>query len=659
MKLIKLELNNFKAIKEFTFEPNGEDKSIFGKNGVGKTTLVDAYFWVLVGKSSTDKKIDDDIKLKDNTGNPQLDNGIEHKVAATLELDNGIQVTLSKIYQEKWTKNHGKPVAEFDGHTTTYLIDDVARSQKDYNAYIEQHIGSIEVLKMLSSATYFCNMPWKKQRELLLEVCGDITDMDVINSDERLKDLPSMLEGKNVNDFITLITQRKTKLNSQLNKIPTRIDENQKMLDDFNEELNQETIEIELKDFRKKKNILENKLTILKGSYAVAHIERQIAKIDTKIEQIKQHYDATNNADVLELQKQKSTEEIELQKERQQLNNKINEREILNNKIASISKQIEDCRNAWKVEKKKVFNGDNICPTCGQNLPQEKINEAIEKFNKTKADNLRACTETGTSLANKKQNLENELNEIEATIISIESVITLSSQNIQKLNLQIIDKQKNVADTEYGYSENEEYRNLYREKVNLKKELISVQDNCANSLKQYQSEIEQIDLDINVRTEKLAKINQLSVFKNRIDDLKAEQKRLGEEFNNLEFKLNLAQIFTKNKVNMLTDKINSKFKITRFKLFTQQVNGLIDDTCEAMTQQGSTYGKSMSNGEKIIIGLDICNTLAQHYKLDVPMWIDNAECVSEILKTNNSQMFNLIVAHHDFLRIKEPILKRF
>ena len=100
MKLIKLELNNFKAIKEFTFEPNGEDKSIFGKNGVGKTTLVDAYFWVLVGKSSTDKKIDDDIKLKDNTGNPQLDNGIEHKVAATLELDNGIQVTLSKYIKK-------------------------------------------------------------------------------------------------------------------------------------------------------------------------------------------------------------------------------------------------------------------------------------------------------------------------------------------------------------------------------------------------------------------------------------------------------------------------------------------------------------------------------------------------------------------------------
>lgn len=110
---------------------------------------------------------------------------------------------------------------------------------------------------------------------------------------------------------------------------------------------------------------------------------------------------------------------------------------------------------------------------------------------------------------------------------------------------------------------------------------------------------------------------------------------------------------------MLTDKINSKFKITRFKLFTQQVNGLIDDTCEAMTQQGSTYSKSMSNGEKIMIGLDICNTLAEHYKLDVPIWIDNAECVSEILQANNSQMFNLVVAHHDELKIKEPITKRF
>ena len=658
MKLLKLELNNFKAIKEFTFEPNGEDKSIFGKNGVGKTTLVDAYFWVLVGKSSTDKKVDDDIKLKDNTGNPQLDNGLEHKVSAILELDNGTQVTLSKIYQEKWTKNHGKPIAEFDGHTTTYLINDVSRSQKDYNTYIEQNIGSIEILKMLSSATYFCNMPWKKQRELLLEVCGDITDMDVINSDERLKDLPSMLESKNVNDFITLITQRKTKLNSQLNKIPTRIDENKKMLDDSNEE-NEEIIETELKDFRKKKNALENKLTTIKGGYAVAHIERQIAQIDTKIEQIKQQYNATNNADVLELQKQKSTKEIDLQKQSQQLTSKKNEQEILNNKIASISKQIEDCRNAWKVEKKKVFSGDNICPTCGQALPQEKINEAIEKFNKTKAYNLKACTEAGTNLAHKKQELEHTLQDNENTIATLVENIDNLNKNIQELDLQIIDKQKNIADIEYGYMSNPEYKNLYREKVNLKKELISVQDNCANSLKQYQSQIEQIDLDINVRTEKLAKIKQLTVFKNRIEDLKAEQKQLGEEFNNLEFKLNLAQIFTKNKVNMLTDKINSKFKITKFKLFNQQVNGLIDDTCEAMTQQGSTYGKSMSNGEKIIIGLDICNTLAQHYKLDVPIWIDNAESVSELLKANNSQMFNLVVAHHDELKIKDPILKRF
>ena len=658
MKLLKLELNNFKAIKEFTFEPNGEDKSIFGKNGVGKTTLVDAYFWVLVGKSSTDKKVDDDIKLKDNTGNPQLDNGLEHKVSAILELDNGTQVTLSKIYQEKWTKNHGKPIAEFDGHTTTYLINDVSRSQKDYNTYIEQNIGSIEILKMLSSATYFCNMPWKKQRELLLEVCGDITDMDVINSDERLKDLPSMLESKNVNDFITLITQRKTKLNSQLNKIPTRIDENKKMLDDSNEE-NEEIIETELKDFRKKKNALENKLTTIKGGYAVAHIERQIAQIDTKIEQIKQQYNATNNADVLELQKQKSTKEIDLQKQSQQLTSKKNEQEILNNKIASISKQIEDCRNAWKVEKKKVFSGDNICPTCGQALPQEKINEAIEKFNKTKAYNLKACTEAGTNLAHKKQELEHTLQDNENTIATLVENIDNLNKNIQELDLQIIDKQKNIADIEYGYMSNPEYKNLYREKVNLKKELISVQDNCANSLKQYQSQIEQIDLDINVRTEKSAKIKQLSVFKNRIEDLKAEQKQLGEEFNNLEFKLNLAQIFTKNKVNMLTDKINSKFKITKFKLFNQQVNGLIDDTCEAMTQQGSTYGKSMSNGEKIIIGLDICNTLAQHYKLDVPIWIDNAESVSELLKANNSQMFNLVVAHHDELKIKDPILKRF
>ena len=98
MRLISLELTNFKNIKHFVLDAEGEDKNIYGKNGVGKTTLADAYYWLLTDKSSLDKKLDDDIKIADKlTGNPIKDGGVEHTVSGVLELDNGKQVTLSKI----------------------------------------------------------------------------------------------------------------------------------------------------------------------------------------------------------------------------------------------------------------------------------------------------------------------------------------------------------------------------------------------------------------------------------------------------------------------------------------------------------------------------------------------------------------------------------
>ena len=231
MKLISLELTNFKNIKHFVLEADGEDKNVYGKNGVGKTTLADAYYWLLTDKSSLDKKLDSDIKPADPiTGNPMQDGGIEHSVEAMLEID-ADRMCLKKVYKEKWTKQNGKAIKEFTGHVTNYFINGVAKSKKDFNNFICEKIADIEVLKMVSSTVFFNNMPWKKQREILLDVCGDISDNDIIAADERLTQLPEILEGKSVNDFIDTVCARKKKINGELDKIPVRIDETTKQLD--------------------------------------------------------------------------------------------------------------------------------------------------------------------------------------------------------------------------------------------------------------------------------------------------------------------------------------------------------------------------------------------------------------------------------------------
>ena len=82
MKLISLTLQNFKGIKGFILDADGQNSNVFGNNGTGKSTLFDAFTWLLFGKNSRDEK-DFGIKTLDANGNviPR----IEHRVSAVIE----------------------------------------------------------------------------------------------------------------------------------------------------------------------------------------------------------------------------------------------------------------------------------------------------------------------------------------------------------------------------------------------------------------------------------------------------------------------------------------------------------------------------------------------------------------------------------------------
>ncbi|NLM08491.1 MAG: ATP-binding protein [Clostridiales Family XIII bacterium] len=122
MKLNSLKLQNFKGIRQFELDAQGGDISVFGDNATGKTTLADAFMWLLFDKDSSNRK-DFQIKTLGPDGEPE--HGLEHTVEASLQLPNGKQLTLKKVYAEKWTKKRGSATAEFTGHTTDHFIDGV------------------------------------------------------------------------------------------------------------------------------------------------------------------------------------------------------------------------------------------------------------------------------------------------------------------------------------------------------------------------------------------------------------------------------------------------------------------------------------------------------------------------------------------------------
>ena len=56
MKLLTLVLRNFKGIKNLELIANGGNVSVFGDNATGKTTVADAFSWLLFDKDSQNKK---------------------------------------------------------------------------------------------------------------------------------------------------------------------------------------------------------------------------------------------------------------------------------------------------------------------------------------------------------------------------------------------------------------------------------------------------------------------------------------------------------------------------------------------------------------------------------------------------------------------------
>lgn len=115
----EIRLLNFKGLRNLTVEFDPALTEIYGRNGIGKTSIFDGFTWLLFGKNSEDRK-QFGIKTYDEAGNiiPKL----PHEVSAVLLVD-GEVVTLCRRFNEKWTKKRGSAVEEFVGHEEERLYN--------------------------------------------------------------------------------------------------------------------------------------------------------------------------------------------------------------------------------------------------------------------------------------------------------------------------------------------------------------------------------------------------------------------------------------------------------------------------------------------------------------------------------------------------------
>ena len=652
MRLQKLTLKNFKGIKDFTLDAQGGDIDIYGDNATGKTTLFDAFLWLMFGKDSEGKA---DFAIKTLDKNNSAISGLDHEVEGVFEID-GKVVTLRKVYAEKWTKKRGSPKAEFTGHTTDHFLDGVPVQKKEYDAYISEIVGE-DVFKLLTNPMYFNEqLHWQERRETLLEVCGDISDADVIASDKALAGLPDILDGRKLDDHRKVIAARCTEINKELNKIPVRIDEVEKGLPDVTR-LTLEGVETALKKLKDEEGAKMDELYALEFGGQIAKKRKQLMEIETQIIQFKNEFNSKNNEQIKEkgrLLNSVMLEISDMERKGLHLRNALltNEQDI-----QSVERSIKQLRIEWHEADKQEFTfaQDDTCPTCGQALPEEQLEEARDKalkdFNRQKSVQLATITRSGKELQKSIDGYTAENTEIEKELESLNKEVETKTEESERLQADIDALQDSADDIET----HPEYKRLQTEANSIRQAVDALKIDAQAAIEKGEQELKGIQHHIMLVSNDRLSLQRREMGQERIKELKAEEKDLAAEYERLEGELYLTEEFVRIKVSMLEEKINSKFKLARFKLFNVLVNGAVDPCCETL-YGGVPYGAGLNNGARINVGLDIINTLSEHYNFSAPIFVDNAEAVTELINTRG-QMIRLIVSEPDKkLRVEHLIV---
>ena len=137
----------------------------------------------------------------------------------------------------------------------------------------------------------------------------------------------------------------------------------------------------------------------------------------------------------------------------------------------------------------------------------------------------------------------------------------------------------------------------------------------------------------------------------RIAELEEEQKAVGQKIAEQEQMIDLTEDFIRVKMDQISNAINDKFQIVSFRLFEDQINGGLKETCEC-TVNGVPFS-SLNNGHRVITGLDIIRSLSELYGVSAPVFIDNSEAVNtENFPEMDAQMIHLVVTDDKELKVE-------
>lgn len=221
--LHSMTIKSFKGIKSLKIDFKNTTK-IFGDNGTGKSTVFDAFCWLLFGKDSNGiSKFE--IRPLDKNNQP-VRRG-EHLVTAKIN-----DHEISRVFREKWTKTRGEEEEHYDGNETIFTVNGAIYKAGEYSKFISDLVNE-DVFKILTSVTQFASLPWAERRKILFSLITDQTDDEIAGADKDFLKLLDFLKDKQIEQVKKDIKSKIAIAKKEVAHLPSMIEEQERNIPEY------------------------------------------------------------------------------------------------------------------------------------------------------------------------------------------------------------------------------------------------------------------------------------------------------------------------------------------------------------------------------------------------------------------------------------------
>lgn len=629
IKLRTLEIEHFKGIRYLHLDFKDGVNSLYGDNATGKTTVYDALMWLLFGKDSAGRAA---FSIKPVGAAA----GVMPTVSGTIEI-NGIPRRLKKCLRERWERPRGTSIERFAGNTVDHFVDDVPYTESGYKQLIGGYVDENKFRLLTGVYAIARDLPWKDRRKLLGEVCGMPDDADILAATPAYRELYDLIGQRTVDEYKAVLLAERKQRNTDLNALPIRIDECEKRARDL-DVLNYSKAEADKAELDARAADLRREIAQLDGDALLAAAEAEKTRLSASLREL----DAENAA-------HRASQAVPMDADprpalEQRLTEACASAERIRDELArcgqaiqSGNARLEEYRAAWHRIDGEIFTA-SVCPTCGQALPADQLAEARRRFDTDKDARKNRLMQDSALL---KQSIQADTEKSERLKAALkdqereQDTLRRKISGYQPPASPVIDDLPDYASRKAALES--QYTDAVSKVEQLRADKQAVRQSLQDALRQVTGEIEKVGRVLATR-------DQLAETRKRIAELTDEQRRVAAQMEDLDRRISLCEDFTRWKVRFVEDGVNDKFRLARFRLFTEQLNGGLADCCDVIVG-GVPYG-DLNSASKINVGLDIIETLSAHYGLRVPLFVDNAESVT-CLQDVGTQVVRLVVSEHD------------